>query len=124
MRRECARKGTTMVRRPFGRRLLGVLAMLAAMLVAAPAAALTLDEARAQGLVGEQPDGYVGIVQDGPGVRDLVSTVNAQRRAHYQGIAQQNGVPIQAVEQQAGQQLIERAGSGVYVLTPSGWQRR
>ena len=113
-----------MVRRSFHQRLLTVLAMLCAVLIASPAAALTLDEARAQGLVGEQPDGYVGIVQDGPGVRDLVSSVNDQRRAHYQGIAQQNGVPIQAVEQQAGQQLIERAGSGIYVLTPSGWQRR
>ena len=124
MRRERAKKGTTMVRRRFGQRLLAAFAMLGLVLLVSPAAALTLDEARAQGLVGEQPDGYIGVVQDGPGVRDLVSTVNAQRRAHYQGIAQQNGVPIQAVEQQAGQQLIDRAGSGVFVLTPSGWQRR
>ena len=113
-----------MVRRRFCQQVLGALAMVAMGLVTFPAAALTLDEARAQGLVGEQPDGYVGVVQDGPGVRDLVSSVNAQRRTHYQGIAQQNGVPLQAVEQQAGQQLIERAGSGIYVLTPSGWQRR
>ena len=124
MQRERAKKGTTMVRRRFGQRFLAAFAMLGAILIVSPAAALTLDQARAQGLVGEQPDGYVGIVQDGPGVRELVSTVNAERRAHYQGIAQQNGVPIQAVEQQAGQQLIERAGGGVYVLTPSGWQRR
>ncbi len=119
-----AEKGTTMVRRRFGQRVLAVLAMLAAVLIASPVAALTLDEARAQGLVGEQPDGYVGIVQDAPGVRDLVNSVNAQRRSHYEGIAQQNGVPIQAVEQQAGQHLIERAGSGIFVLTPAGWQRR
>lgn len=40
--------------------------------------------AREQGLVGEQPDGYLGIVGDAtPTLRALVANINIQRKAAY-----------------------------------------
>jgi hypothetical protein len=45
------------------------------MLVATPALALGLDEAKRQGLVGEQVDGYLGAVRPSPEVAELVRTI-------------------------------------------------
>lgn len=97
----------------------------AAMCAAGPALALTLDEARAAGQVGEMPNGYVGIVQSAPGVQDLVDSINARRREHYKEIADEEGAPMAAVEQRAGARLIERAEAGEYVMNASGaWVRK
>ncbi len=93
---------------------------IAAMGAAGPALALTLDEARASGQVGEMPNGYVGVVRSGPGVQDLVDSINARRREHYKEIADEEGAPMAAVEQRAGARLIERAGSGEFVMNAGG----
>ncbi|HET8726052.1 MAG TPA: YdbL family protein [Alphaproteobacteria bacterium] len=89
------------------------------------AAAQTLDQAKASGLVGEMPNGYVGAVQAGGSVRALVDSVNAQRRERYQEVAASNGVPLAVVEQRAGTQLIERTPRGQFVMNASGqWVRK
>lgn len=100
-------------------------ALAGVALAAAPARAQSLDEARARGLVGEQPNGYLGVVTPAPGIEALVTSINAQRRAAYEGIARDNGVPLAAVEQQAGQTLIGRAAPGTFVMNASGtWVRK
>ncbi|NNG04785.1 MAG: YdbL family protein [Inquilinus sp.] len=105
---------------PISRRgLIGGAAVLG-LFTAGPAAALTLDEARASGAVGERPDGYVGIVRDGRGVQALVDDVNTRRRARYQEIARKQNQPLAVVEVRAGANLIERATAGQYVMTAAG----
>lgn len=97
------------------------------LLPAAPAAALTLDEAKARGLVGERPDGFVGIVDPAAPaeVRALVEEVNAKRRAAYERIAKKNGVPLDAVAALAGKKLIEKTPAGQYVMDAQGnWVRK
>jgi len=90
-----------------------------------PAFALTLDEARRQGLVGERRDGYVGVVQGGPGVQDLVERINAQRRQEYERVANDTGAPLAAVEGRAAEQLINRLESGWYYQNAEGqWVRK
>ena len=107
------------------RAMIGGSVGLTGLLAAGPALALTLDEARASGQVGELPNGYVGVVSGGAGVQALVDSVNAQRRAHYRQIAESEDVPMAAVEQRAGAQLIERAQPGHYVMNASGaWVRK
>ena len=53
------------------------------------AVALTLDEAREKGLVGEDSTGYIGAVSPNPTkeVQALVDDVNAKRRAAYEKVA-------------------------------------
>ena len=98
---------------------------LAALCAAGPALAQTLDEAKAAGQVGEMPNGYIGVVQSGPGVQELVDSINARRRERYKEIADSEGAPMAAVEQLAGSRLIERAGPGEYILNASGaWVRK
>ena len=98
---------------------------LAGLAAAGPALALTLDEAKAAGHVGETPAGYIAVVGGGPGVQDLVDSVNARRRIRYQEIANSEGAPLAAVEQLAGARLIDRASPGQIVMNASGaWVRK
>lgn len=98
---------------------------LAGLAAALPAYALTLNEAKAAGFVGETPSGYIAVVENGPGVSALVESVNARRRTRYQEIADSEGAPLEAVEMLAGARLMERASAGEVVMNASGaWVRK
>jgi uncharacterized protein YdbL (DUF1318 family) len=111
-------------RRSLGSALLCALALALATPLAA--VALDLDSARAQGLVGEQTDGYVGAVkgQASDEVRQLVADVNAKRRASYQAIARENGTAVEAVAALAGQKLIDRAPPGSWIGDGGRWYQK
>lgn len=95
------------------------------LVMGAHAYALGLDAAKGQGLVGEQPDGYLGVVKATPEAVELASDVNQKRRAAYQRIAQQNGITLDQVGTLAGQKAIEKSPSGQYVKTPTGqWVKK
>jgi uncharacterized protein len=102
-------------------------AVLLVLCTALPAAAQSLDEAKAEGQVGERIDGYVGVVDANASgeVRALVDEVNAERREKYAEIAAERGTSVQAVAQIAGQKLIARAPGGEYVLGADGqWRQK
>lgn len=86
--------------------------------------ALSLDEAKAKGLVGEKPDGYLGAVAASPEVDSLVSDINSKRRAKYQEIAKKNGASIQSVEVLAGEKAIENTAKGQYVQDNGAWRKK
>ena len=98
------------------------------LLLLSPAAfAVTLQEAKEQGLVGERRDGYVGfVVSEVPDdLRALVQDVNNQRRARYQEIAQQNGITVEQVAAVAYERAVQATESGHYVQDASGnWVRK
>jgi uncharacterized protein len=99
--------------------------ILALTVVAAPASAIDLDAAKRQGLVGEQPDGFLGTVRQTPESAELVRSVNQQRRQSYQDLAKRNGVSVDSVATLAGRKLIDRAAPGEYVKDASGrWVKR
>ena len=106
-------------------RLLTLLAGIAlGVALALPAYALDLHEARAKGLLGEQANGYVGIVASPtPELERLAADVNAKRKAHYQEIARRNGTQVEAVAALAGKKLVEGAPSGQLVKTNGGWKK-
>jgi uncharacterized protein YdbL (DUF1318 family) len=102
--------------------LLGSLLMALAMMFAAPAMADSLDQARAAGLVGERPDGYVAAVSaNAPAdVMSLVQSVNAQRLQRYQQIAGEKGVPVQQVGAITAEKIIAKLKPGWYYMNASG----
>ena len=81
-----------------------------------------LDDAKAAGYVGEKPDGYLGIVDaSAPAkAKTLIDKVNAKRRDKYQGIADDRGTTLEAVEKLVGEKLIKRAKPGEYIMNASG----
>jgi hypothetical protein len=93
---------------------------------ALPSAALDLDSAKAQGVVGESTDGYVGAVSaSAPAdVQSLVADVNARRRAAYQEIAQKNGTKVEDVAVLAAQKLIARAPAGAWIRDKGQWYQK
>lgn len=96
-------------------------------LIAGAAAAGPLDDAKASGLVGERPDGYLGIVPSTVPleVSQLVEEVNAQRRAAYADIAAKNGTSVEAVGVLTAEKLYQRAEPGAYLMNKSGqWTRK
>ena len=100
--------------------------LLGLWLIAVPAAAADLGQAKAAGQVGELMNGYLGLVDgNAPAdVKAMVDSINAQRRAEYQRIAAKNGVPAEEVAKLTAQKVIGQADRGHYVQTPSGWIRR
>jgi uncharacterized protein YdbL (DUF1318 family) len=104
------------------------LILLAALLLAVPAAAQTpaVDAARAAGLVGERYDGYLGIAGPvSPAVRSQVATINIQRRKLYSDLAARKGVSPQDVGVTAGCSLLARVAVGELAMWPDGkWRRR
>jgi len=101
---------------------------LIALFVAVPLvfAAMSVDTAKQQGLVGERMDGMLGIVAPPtPELKDMVDKINAERREKYKGIAEKRGTSLDAVQAYAGKKLIEKAAPGEYIQnTGGGWQKK
>ncbi|MDF7658261.1 YdbL family protein [Erwiniaceae bacterium L1_54_6] len=97
----------------------GIVLLLALLLV--PSAwALTLDQARQQGRVGETLSGYIAARQQDSETMALVKRINEGRSQQYQRVAQQNNLTTGEVARIAGEKLVNRAGSGEYVQGING----
>ncbi|EBJ1007730.1 DUF1318 domain-containing protein [Salmonella enterica] len=87
--------------------------------------ALTLDEARTQGRVGETLNGYLVALKNDAETQKLVLDINRARRASYQQLADSNHLPVDEVAKMAGQKLVERVRPGEYVQGINGkWLRK
>ncbi|EKQ0004395.1 YdbL family protein, partial [Salmonella enterica] len=67
--------------------------------------ALTLEEARTQGRVGETLNGYLVALKNDAETQKLVLEINHARRASYQQLADSNHLPVDEVAKMAGQKL-------------------
>lgn len=104
-------------------RLYVIVALL--LFVASPVWALSLDEAKAKGLVGEKPDGYLGVVSGGGDAQALANDINQKRRQAYQDIANRNKTSLKDVEALAGKKAIENTQPGLMIQLPSGqWMKK
>ena len=90
--------------------------------------AMDLDSAKTQGLVGEQQNGYIGLVTTNPSrdVETLVNDINARRHAAYESVAAQTeGAKLADVEKLAAAKLIARTPSGQIVQDVEGkWVKK
>ena len=82
--------------------------------------------ARAAGKVGEQPDGYLGVVGSADAaLQRLVDDINIKRRAVYAEKARENNATLEAYALTAGCQAIARTTPGEKYRAPDGsWQTR
>ena len=82
---------------------------------------------RASGQVGEQADGYLGIVGSVPAsVRAQVDSINIQRRAYYTDLAARRGAKIEEVAATTACELFRsKVGPGQFYRGTDGrWQKR
>ena len=104
------------------------LALLISMMAMSVAvAASPLSQPKADGLIGEQANGYIGLVkQNVPAdIKKLVNDVNAKRRAGYQKIAKKQGTSLAEVERVGGNTAIEKTLRGNYIRDAGGtWRKK
>lgn len=97
----------------------------ACWLVGGVAQALTLDEAKLQGRVGETLSGYIAPLKNDAETQELVNRINTGRTEKYQQVAESNHIATDEVARLAGQKLVMRAPAGEYVRGINGqWLKK
>jgi uncharacterized protein len=84
-------------------------------------------QARAEGLIGEKTDGYLGFVTSpSPAVKALVDDLNIKRKAKYTEEALANGATVEEMAFRTGCRLIkERTAPGeMYQAPDRSWKTR
>jgi uncharacterized protein YdbL (DUF1318 family) len=107
----------------------GMVALAGFAALAAPAQAQrdpAYAAARANGSVGEQTDGYLGITgQATPDLQRMVDDINIRRRAVYAEKAKENNATLEQYAITAGCQAIARTTPGEKYQAPDGsWKTR
>lgn len=82
--------------------------------------ALTIDEAKKQGRVGETLSGYLAAVIQDAETLAFVDRINAGRTEKYKEIALKNNIKPDDVAKMTGEKLIARAEKGEYVRGING----
>ncbi|MDY6841101.1 MAG: YdbL family protein [Pseudomonadota bacterium] len=113
------------------KRLMQMFALVLAFGVSASVLAMGLDEAKQkldsvkqQGLVGETPTGYLGVVRAEGQAREVVAAINSARRDEYKRIAEKHDIPVAQVETVAGKKAIEKTPVGQYVQIGGKWVKK
>jgi uncharacterized protein YdbL (DUF1318 family) len=107
------------------RTLLLGLFLAVAMTVSAPTASAgdpVIDAAKAEGIVGERADGYLGLVTGdaAPNVQRRVNEINAKRRALYERLARETGTTIEEVGYITGEKQFAQTVSGHFFMGSDG----
>lgn len=84
--------------------------------------AISLQDAKSSGLVGERNDGYVGYVVSPPGdeVKALVKVVNNKRRAKFTESAKSNSLQIEQVANRFYERAMKATAKGNYYQDAAG----
>lgn len=102
----------------------GALALSGAVAAASPA----IENAKAQCIVGEQSDGYLGFIDASKADANLKREVranNQQRKSIYADFAEKNGITVETAAAIFAEQQVNGAPSGQCVRDPSGvWLRK
>lgn len=101
--------------------------MISLLTISVAVASSKLTQPKADGLIGEQANGYLGlVVPNAPSdVRKLVEQTNAKRKSGYQKIAAKQGASLSDVEKIGGNTAIEKTLRGNYIRDPNGtWRKK
>ncbi len=85
-----------------------------------------VESAKSKGLVGEQLDGYLGLVKsDVPkNIREAVNEINIKRKSVYTRIARDKGVSVSDIAGLSGEKLVAKAKAGQFVKLADGqWHK-
>lgn len=106
-----------------GAAAVGLLALALIVTTPVTAASAIVEQAKAECIVGEQADGYLGYV---PGatissaLRREVRDINQQRKSAYANLARKNGVSVEVTAALTAEKLIRQARSGQCVRNQNG----
>lgn len=108
--------------------MLTLLTVVFVLFAPAQAQSMTLQQAmselptmKEQGMLGEQQNGYLGVVAARGNANVVASLINDARRSEYTRIADQNSIAVSDVEAMAGKRAIERSPAGHYIQLDGRW---
>ncbi len=99
----------------------------ALLLIAVPAFAMTLDQAKNAGLVGERNDGYLGFVGAAfdPALSELVADINKKRLQKFTEVSAESGASLEQVHIRFYHRAVEMTAPGNYYMDQDGnWKRK
>lgn len=94
------------------------------LMVSVSAFADKLDDAKAQGLVGEMQNGYLGAVVSSPATNALVEEINQLRKSKYEQLAAKNNITVKQVEALAAKKTFSKTAKGNYVRKNGKWIKK
>lgn len=110
------------------KRYLTAIALSIGLAVSASAASPLVENAKSNCIIGEQADGYLGVVSGANASEELrreIRDINQQRKAAYADLARRNGVTIEVTAALTAERLMNQAGPGQCVRNQSGeWIKR
>lgn len=105
--------------------------VLAVSIFSAPVFAMDLNsamnnltQAKATGLLGEQPNGYLGVVKAQGSAAEIASLINDARRKEYQRLSKENNIQLSDVETMAGKKALEKTLPGQYIQLNDKWLKK
>ena len=119
--------GTTMMKRNNRVNTVFLGLLLSMMTASVAVAASPLAKPKADGLIGEQANGYIGFVKHNvpADIKKLVNEANANRKSGYQKIATKQGTSLKDVEKVGGQTAMEKTLRGNFIRDASGrWRKK
>lgn len=103
---------------------LNIITLVSALCMSFSVWAISLDDAKNQGLVGEDSSGYLGLVVQNAEAKAVVDDINAKRKAQYLKLAKKNNLSLSQVEALAAAKTIEKTQSGHYVEKNGRWVKK
>ncbi|GAA62145.1 hypothetical protein P20652_4041 [Pseudoalteromonas sp. BSi20652] len=103
---------------------LNIITLVSAVCMSFSAWAISLDDAKNQGLVGEDSSGYLGLVVQNEEAKAVVNDINAKRKAQYLKLAKKNNLSLSQIEALAAAKTIEKTQSGHYVEVNGNWVKK
>src|SRR5690606_8827070 len=111
----CSANPADCSRRDIMRTPVRIFGLLLALLLSAPVLAMNLNEAmsalpaaKAAGLLGEQPDGYLGVDRPGDNAQKIAREFNVAQLEDYQRLNRENNILLRDVESMAGKKALEK----------------
>ena len=108
----------------FKNKKLNFITLLSAACLSFSAWAISLDDAKSQGLVGEDSSGYLGLVVQNAEAKTVVDEINAKRKAQYLKLAKKNNLSLAQVEALAAAKTIEKTQAGHFVEVNGEWVKK
>jgi uncharacterized protein YdbL (DUF1318 family) len=84
-----------------------------------------ISELKAIGVVGERPNGLLGLVKENPAAKAVVDAENEDRKAVYTDIARSSGASVSTVAMRRALQIVEQASPGDWLQNADGsWYQK
>ncbi|OCG30857.1 hypothetical protein A9G34_07345 [Gilliamella sp. Choc4-2] len=84
----------------------------------------SLNQAKTQGIVGEQADGYLGVVKNEGNASEIAQLINQARKEQYQKVSAESNIPLSEVEKKAGTKAQEKTPTGQYIKQQGQWLKK